>query len=96
MKKSVVFAAAMGAILLSATAAGAFTFENKDSEGDTANALAPGVQPYGDPADRLEPKKNFDDTTSTYKQGGMTLKFGREPTFNEKYDPSYLYDPLRR
>lgn len=96
MKKSVVFAAALGATLLAATTAGAFTFQNKDSDDSAVNALAPGVKPYGDPADALEPKKNFDDSTTTYRQGGTTLKFGREPTFNEKYNSNDLFDPLRR
>lgn len=94
--KPIVFAAIVGATLLSATSAGAFTFENKDSGDGAVNALAPGVNPYGDPADRLEPKKNFDSNTSTYKQDGLTIKFGREPTFNEKYNSNDLFDPLRR
>jgi len=90
-------AAIAAASLLTVSAASAFTFENKDSSGGATSNLAPGAQPYGDPADRLEPKRNFDSgSTSTYQQGGMTLKFGREPGFNEKYDSSNLFDPLRR
>ena len=34
--------------------------------------------------------------TSKYEFGGTTLQFGRQPSFNEKYNPDYLYDPLRR
>jgi hypothetical protein len=95
-----VFAVAIGAAsLLTASAANAFTFENKASDDSAVNALAPGVTPYGDPADKLEPSKDssrFDSGTSTYRQGGLSLQFGRQPSFNDKYDPSNLYDPLRR
>lgn len=94
------FAAALGAVLLAAPAAQAFTFENQASGDGAANALASGVKPYVDPTDRLAPSKEasrFDGNgTSKYESGGMTLQFGRQPTFNEKYNPDYLYDPLRR
>jgi len=93
-------AAAFGAVLLAAPAAQAFTFENQASGDGAVNALAPGVQPYVDPADKLAPSQDasrFDGNgTSSYQFGGATLQFGRQPSFNEKYNPNYLYDPLRR
>jgi hypothetical protein len=94
------FAAAFGAVLLAAPAAQAFTFENRANGDSAVNALAPGGMPYVDPTDKLEPTKDgagFNGNgTSKYESGGMTLQFGRQPTFNEKYNPDYLYDPLRR
>jgi hypothetical protein len=99
MKTLPLFFAAVGAAsLLAVSAAGAFTFENKASDDSAVNALAPGVKPYGDPADRLEPSKDsagFDSGTS-YRQGGTSLQFGRERSFNEKYNSNDLFDPLRR
>jgi hypothetical protein len=94
------FAAAFGALLLAAPAAQAFTLENQSSGDGAGNALASGVKPYVDPADKLDPGKDaarFDGNgTSKYEFGGTTLQFGRRPSFNEKYNPDYLYDPLRR
>jgi hypothetical protein len=94
------FAAALGAVLLAAPAAQAFTFEDAVGGSGAVNALAPGVKPYVDPADKLEPGKDaarFDGNgTPTYQQGGFSLQFGHQPSFNERYNPDYLYDPLRR
>jgi hypothetical protein len=94
------FAVALGAVLLAAPAAQAFTFENQASGDSAVNALAPGVSRYVDPTDKLEPSQGaarFDGNgTSKYEFGGATLQFGRQPSFNEKYNPDYLYDPLRR
>jgi len=94
------FAAALGAVLLAAPAAQAFTFENQASGDGAVNALASGVKPYVDPTDKLEPSQNaarFDGNgTSTYQQGGLSLQFGHPRSFDERYNPDYLYDPLRR
>ena len=94
------FAAALGAVLLAAPAAQAFTFENQASGDGAVNALASGVKPYVDPTDKLEPSQDatrFDGNgTSAYQQGGFSLQFGHQPSFNERYNPDYLYDPLRR
>jgi hypothetical protein len=94
------FAAALGAVLLAAPAAQAFTFENQASGDGAVNALASGVKPYVDPTDKLEPSQNasrFDGNgTSTYPQGGLSLQFGHQRSFDERYNPDYLYDPLKR
>jgi hypothetical protein len=94
------FAAALGTGLLAAPAVQAFTFENQAGGDRAVNALAPGVRPYVDPTDKLEPSQDasrFDGNgTTTYQQGGLSLQFGHQPSFNERYNPDYLYDPLRR
>jgi ABC-type transport system substrate-binding protein len=94
------FAAALATVLLAAPAAQAFTFENQASGDSAVNALAPGVEPYVDPTDKLEPSNDasrFDGNgTSAYQQGGLSLQFGHPRSFNERYNPNYLYDPLRR
>ena len=96
------FAAALGAVLLAAPAAQAFTFHNQASGDGAANALASGVKPYVDPTDKLDAlKESLRASTATApantRSGGMTLQFGRQPNIQrKKYDPDYLYDPLRR
>jgi hypothetical protein len=94
------FAGAFAAAVLAAPAAQAFTFEGQASGDGAVNALASGIKPYVDPTDRLEPSKDASgfngNGTTKYESGGMTLQFGRQPSFNEKYNPDYLYDPLRR
>ena len=94
------FAAALATVQLAAPAAQAFTFENQASGDGAANALAPGVKPYLDPTDKLEPSQDashFDGNgTSKYEFGATTLQFGHQRSFNERFNPDYLYDPLRR
>jgi len=100
MKKTLPLLFAAAFALLAAPDARAFTFENQASGDGAVNALAPGLKPYVDPTDKLESSKDaarFDGNgTSKYEFGGTTLQFGRQPSFNEKYNPDYLYDPLRR
>jgi hypothetical protein len=83
-------------MMLTATAAQAFTFENKSSDDGAVNALAPGVKPYGDPADAIAPKKDFDSASSTAQQDGVTFQSGRERSFNERYNFNSYFDSNRR
>lgn len=97
-------AAALGLALLVAPAAQAFTFEQATGNGTAAAPLAPGVKPYLDPLDNSgasadadgETKSFIKDGVTTIQQGNATLQFGRERSFNEKYNPDSLFDPLRR
>jgi hypothetical protein len=93
-------AAALATVLLAAPAAQAFTFEGQASGDSAASALAPGVTPYLDPTDKLEPSQDasrFDGGgTSKYEFGGTTLQFGHQRTFNQRFNPDSLYDPLKR
>jgi hypothetical protein len=94
------FSVAFATVLLAAPAAQAFTFEDAGGGGGAANTLAPGVTPYLDPSDKLAPSQDasrFDGSgTSKYEFGGTTLQFGHQRSFNERFNPDYLYDPLRR
>jgi hypothetical protein len=94
------FAAALATVLLAAPAAQAFTFEGQASGDSAASAIAPGVTPYLDPTDKLEPSKDAagldGNGTSKFEFGGTTLQFGHQRSFNQRYNPDYLYDPLRR
>ncbi len=94
------FAAALATVLLAAPNAQAFTFQGQASGDSAASALAPGVTPYLDPTDKLEPSKDaagFDGKgASSYQEGGVTLQFGRQRSFNQRFNPNSLYDPLKR
>ena len=93
---ALISAAALGFALLAVPAAQAFTFESTTGDSASAEALAPGAKPYADPTDRLN-TRTFDDNGKTVvQQGGVTMQFGHERSFNEKYNPSNLFDPLRR
>lgn len=96
--------AALGAALFVAPAAQAFTFEGSAAAGGGGAQLAPGVQPYISPfdgtgasADAEDGVKSFSkDGVTTIERNGMFLQFGHERSFNEKYDPTPLFNPLRR
>jgi hypothetical protein len=92
--------AALFAMILSAPAAQAFTFEKNASGDSLVNGLAAGANPYGDPDEKLAPGRDasgFDNNgTTVYRQGDMSLQFGRPRSFNEEFNPNKLYDPLRR
>jgi hypothetical protein len=92
--------AAAAAMVLTAAAAQAFTFDSQTSDDNAVNALAPGVTPYGDPSDHLESSKakgRFDsEGTTVYREGNMSLQFGQPRNFNQDFNPDPLYDPLRR
>jgi hypothetical protein len=94
------FAAALATALLAAPAAQAFTFEGQASGGGAASALAPGVSPYLDPTDKLAPSKDAvgldSNGTSKFEFGGTTLHFGQQRSFNQRFNPDSLYDPLKR
>jgi len=90
-------AAALTFALLAAPAAQAFTYENKASGDSAASGLAPGARPYVDPDEQLDAKKGFDSNGATsIGQGGVTLQFGHERSFDEKYNPNDLFNPLSR
>lgn len=92
-------AAALGFALLAAPAAQAFTFEKAPGDGTAAAPLAPGVKPYLDPLDKsatADDTKSFSkDGVTTIERNGVTLQFGRQRSFDEKYNPNDLFDPQR-
>jgi hypothetical protein len=93
-------AAALAIAVLAAPAAQAFTFEKAPADGTAAAPLAPGVKPYLDPTDKSAPAdgehRSFSsDGMTTVRQGGVTLQFGHQRSFDEKYNPDALFDPQR-
>lgn len=85
-------AAALGLII--APAAHAFTLQ--DSDGSTTDPrqryLELDTRPVTDPA---RSQSRFDgEGTTTIQQGGVTLQFGRQRSFDEKYSTDHYFDPL--
>jgi hypothetical protein len=87
-------AAALGLGLIIAPAAHAFTLQ--ESDGSTTDPrqryLELDAKPSV-PTDR--PATGFDgEGTTTIQQGGVTLQFGRQRSFDEKYSTDHYFDPL--
>lgn len=87
-------AAVLGVGLMAAPGAHAFTFE--DGNGSAASPrqgyLDLDTRPAeetGTPAARLN-----EDGVTTIRQGGVTVQFGRQPSFNEQYSTERYFDPL--
>ena len=90
---------ALTATLFAAPAAQAFTFE-RNAAGDNGAALN-----YTDPMQNLAPKSdggaNFDGHghRTIYQQDGLTLQMNSAnggTSFDQRYDPSNLFDPFAR
>ena len=79
-------AAGCAAVLLAASAAQAFTFENQG--------------PAGDAAARFDQDRKFTgsgNNAGTYKQGNTTIQFGGRPgSVNQQYNSDRMFDPAAR
>jgi hypothetical protein len=96
---ALLFAAALATAMLAAPAAQAFTFESQ-APGDSG-----GAKNYTDPMDAISPQGQGDSSrfdgngATTYRQGGFSVQFnhaGDGRSFDQRYNPDYLFDPLRR
>ncbi len=88
------FAAALiGAGLLAAPAAHAFTIENSPVNGQDQGFLYPD---RGMAAGSGENRQGFTskDGLTTYKDGNTTLQFGHRGSINQDYNANQLFDPL--
>jgi hypothetical protein len=91
-------AAAFGFALLAApmfaSLAHAFTVENQDSSGATSQNFRDLGKPAAkDPDDQISSRFGSGGQ-STLKSGDATFQFGMQPSFQQKYNPSRLFDPL--
>jgi hypothetical protein len=87
-------AAAMALTFSAPNAARAFTFEgqsgaNSDYRGFTDLQL-PG-QPNADPK-----SSQFDSKDGAFKNGSTSLQFGSPQSFDQRFNPSNLFDPFAR
>jgi len=92
--RAALVAVALGIGLMAASAAHAFTLQ--DGNGSSADPrqgyLDLDSKPVTDP-DRSGSRFS-DDGKSTIKQGGVTLQFGRQRSFDEQYSTDHYFDPL--
>jgi hypothetical protein len=84
-----ILAVGVGMAMLAAPLAHAFTYE------DLNNTNADGTAKYVDPGDNVS---NFGNSggQNTLRQGNTALQFGQPQTFQQRYNPSNLFDPLGR
>jgi hypothetical protein len=84
-------AAAFGFALAAAPAAHAFTVENQDSGGaKSQDFFYQGKPTPQDPDDQV--KSRFGGGQGSVQMGDSTLQFGARPSFNERYNPSAIFN----
>ena len=79
-----VLAAAFGLTLLAMPAAHAFTID------DQSNTNSDGTARYTDPDERFSGSGNGQ---TTIQQGNDTLRFGNQPSFDQRYNPNQMFHP---
>jgi hypothetical protein len=82
-----VLVAAFGLALLAMPAAHAFTIDDK------SNTNSDGTARYTDPDERFSGSGNGQ---NTLQQGNATLRFGSQPSFDQRYNPNQMFDPNPR
>jgi hypothetical protein len=82
-----VLAAAFGLAVLVAPAAHAFTIENQGATNSDGNAR------YTNPDARFSGPNNGQ---TVIKDGNTTLQFGQRPSFDERYNPNRMFNPIPR
>lgn len=86
-RSALVLAAAVGAALLTGSAAQAFTFNDQAAASD-------GSTKFTDPADRVKSRMSGDSSDkSKIQSGNTTLQFGGRGTFDERNNPDRYFSP---
>lgn len=88
----VLAAALIGAGLLVAPTAHAFTMQDEKGSATDQSFLYPG----GVPTTGSDQSQGFkqEDGMTTLKEGNTTLQFGHRQSFDERYNADHLFDPL--
>ena len=87
-RSALVLAAAVGAALLTASVAQAFTLE------DQATASGGTGTKFTDPADRVKSGMSSDSSDkSKIQSGNTTLQFGSRGTFDDRNNPDRYFNP---
>lgn len=82
-----VLAAACGLAVLAAPAAHAFTMDTQ------SNTNSDGSARYTDPDERLSGSGSGQ---TTIQQGNATLRFGQPQSFDQRYNPNRMFNPIDR
>ncbi len=87
-------AAALGLGLLVAPAAQAFTLQEGD--GSTTDPRQRYLELDTRPVTETDPSRSGSggEGASTIQQGGVTLQFNRQRSFDERYSTDHYFDPL--
>jgi hypothetical protein len=86
-------AAAFGIGLLAVGQAHAFSLQ--DSNGSTTDPRQRYLNLDGGSSVQTDRSAGFGQgQTNTVKQGDLTVQFGRQPSFNERYSTDHYFDPL--
>ena len=88
-------AALLGAGLMMAPAARAFTMQDQNGNlsTDDQSFLYPDRGAASAGSGQTKGFKQEDGVT-TFKDGNTTFQFGRRPSFEERYNTNHLFDPL--
>jgi hypothetical protein len=87
--------AGVATVLVTAPAARAFTLQ--DGQGNTSGGSNWRDLEMPKPkADEPDSRFKSENGLTTYKQGNSTFFFGSKPSFDQKYNPSNLFDPYAR
>jgi hypothetical protein len=92
VRRATLAAALIGAVLLAASAAQAFTFENPGAPAGNPSALRFGT------GDSRFSTNNGNGTTSgapgssSLRSGNSTLQFGGQSSFNQRYNADRMFD----
>ncbi len=84
-----VLVAAFGLALLAMPAAHAFTIDGQSN----SNSNSDGTARYADPDERFSGSGNGQ---TTIQQGNATLRFGNQPSFDQRYNPKQMLEPNAR
>ena len=89
-RSGALLAAVAGAVLLTASVAQAFTFNDQPSGGGGADSATK----FTDPADRAKLRMNGNTGDRTTIQGGnTTFQFGGRESFDQRYDSNRMFSP---
>ena len=91
---ALLFGAACALTLLAAPAAQAFTVVDEGGSGTGQNLLDPD-QPLTADSSQSQGFQQRDGMT-TLRDGNTSLQFGHRQSFEQRYDPSNLFDPMGR
>ncbi|HTQ82330.1 MAG TPA: hypothetical protein VMI47_03610 [Pseudolabrys sp.] len=89
MKYALFLSAALGLAVVAAPAAQAFTLDNQ------SNTTSNGTARYTDPDEQFSGSASGSGAT-TLRQGNATFQFGAPQTFDQRYNPNRMFDPLAR
>lgn len=89
-------AACIGAAVLAAPAAHAFTMQDESASGTDQSFLYPNKGLNADSSQSQSEGFKQQDGMTTFKDGNTTLQFGHRPSFNEQYNPDQIFAPLGR